>query len=137
MNRCYRTRMRKRATAVAALAAAALIVAASGSATTAPPPVVLVKVTITDSKFAVTPNRAVRGAYARFVLVNRGSKTHGFALGAAKKGAGKQTGFTQVLKPSQQKILFLFLDYRGKVSYRATLPADHAKPGMRGVFTIS
>lgn len=129
--------MKARASIVGALAVAALATASSGSATTAEPPVVTVKVTITDASIGMTPKNAVRGAYVRFILVNLGSKPHGFALGTEQRGTGKQTGFTQLLRPSQQKVLLLFLDYRGKVAYRATLAGDRAKPGMRGVFTIS
>ena len=34
------------------------------------------------------------------------------------------------MKPSQQTILLLFLDYHGPVPYRATLPADRGKPRL-------
>jgi hypothetical protein len=122
------------------LVAAVLVAAGSGGArtqTTAPPPVVNVKVTITDSRIGVAPKSAVRGAYARFILVNLGSQAHGFALGSTKRGSGVQTGFSKLLKPREHKVLLLFLDYRGKVAYRGTLPADRTKPGMRGTFTIS
>ena len=96
-----------------------------------------VKVTITDVAIKMSPKKAFRGDYARFILVNVGKKPHTFTLGGSKRGAGVQTGFSQPLKPRQQKILLLFLDYRGGVPYYGSLAADRAKPGMKGVFTIS
>jgi hypothetical protein len=129
-----------RLSALAAVAALALVLGAESSArpqTTAPPPVVTIRVTITDSAINMTPKRAFRGDYARFILVNVGKKAHTFTFGAAKKGAGVQTGFTKPLRPNEQKILLLFLDYRGPVSYFGSLAADRSKPGMKGTFTIS
>jgi hypothetical protein len=105
--------------------------------TTAPPPVTDVKVTITDSVIRMSPKRAFRGDYGRFILVNVGKRPHTFKFGGAKRGAGVQTGFSAALKPGQQKILLLFLDYRGRIPYFGSLAADRALSGMRGVFTIS
>jgi hypothetical protein len=130
---------------LAALAAVALVPAAQGAApqrfggprTTAPPPVVDIKVTITDTRIGLTPKGAQRGDYARFILLNVGKKPHTFTLGGTKHGTGVQTGFSRLLKPKEQKILLLFLDYRGRIAYRGTLPADRSLPGMKGVFTIS
>jgi hypothetical protein len=125
--------------ALAATAAAALAQGATGSArpqTTAPPPVVDIKVTITDRAITMRPKKAFRGDYARFILVNTGNKPHTFSFGAKKRGAGVQTGFVKPLKPKEQKILLLFLDYRGPVSYSSILAADRAKAAMKGVFTI-
>jgi hypothetical protein len=121
------------ATATAAIAAQAAI---SGPQTTAPPPVIDIRVTITDSAVKMSPKIGYRGDYARFSVVNSGKKPHTLSFGHQKRGAGVQTGFTAALKPSQQKILLLFLDYRGKVPYAGTLAADRAKPGMKGTFTI-
>ena len=39
-------------------------------------------------------------------------------LGATKRGAGVQTG-PQDGEPKEQTVLLLFLDYRGKVPYKA------------------
>jgi hypothetical protein len=126
--------------AVVALAGLALVAAAQSPAqpqTTAPPPVVTVKVTLSDTAIRVSPRRAQRGTFGRFILLNTGSKTHGFALGAGgRHGVGKQTGFTKTLKAGQQTILLLFLDYRGVIPYAGTLPADRTKPRMKGTFTI-
>ena len=117
----------------------ALVPAAQSSAqpqTTAPPPVVTVKVTITDTRIGVAPKTAIRGSYARFILQNVGKQPHAFTLGATKRGTGVQVGFSKLLKPNEQKVLLLFLDYRGKVTYRGSLPADRSKAAMQGVFTI-
>jgi hypothetical protein len=125
--------------ALAAIGAAALVQGGTGSArpqTTAPPPVVDIKVTITDRAITMRPKKAFRGDYARFILVNLGSKPHTFSFGAKKRGTGVQTGFVKPLKPKEQKILLLFLDYRGPVAYSSILAADRAKAAMRGVFTI-
>jgi hypothetical protein len=117
-------------------AAVAVAQGAAQTATTAPPVVVPVKITMTDTAFHMSPKSAVRGAVARFILVNRGTKPHTFVLGNTKAGTGRQTGFTKTLKPSEQSILVLFLDFRGLIPYRGGLPADRSKPGMKGVFKI-
>lgn len=121
--------------AAAALAAGAALGFASPQ-TTAPSIIVKVRVTITDSKITMTPKRAPRGADAQFILRNTGSKTHSFTLGTAKRGSGKQTGFSKVLAPRTQKILLLYLDYRGTLPYFSSTPADKGKPGMHGSFTV-
>ncbi len=128
--------------AVSAVSALALVGAAQRAQssarpqTTAPPSVVDVKVTITDAAIRMSPKRALRGELARFILVNVGKKPHTFTFGGSKRGAGVQTGFSQPLKPRQQKILLLFLDYRGRITYYGSLAADRTKPGMKGVFTV-
>jgi hypothetical protein len=125
--------------ALTAGVAAALVPAAASPArprTTAPPEVVAVKITISDTAVHMSPKRAQRGAVARFILVNVGKKPHTFALGHLRRGTGSQTGFTKSLRPNEQSILVLFLDYRGALPYRCTLPADRTRPGMRGIFTI-
>jgi hypothetical protein len=124
---------------VAAASAAAFVPAAQSSTqpqTTAPPPVVHVRITITDSLIHMTPKRAQRGSMAQFILVNRGTKPHTFKLGHERRGTGSQTGFTKALKPNQQSVLLIFLDYRGALPYLGVLPADRSKPGMKGTFTI-
>ena len=117
----------------------ALVPAAQSSAqpsTTAPPPVVTIKITLTDAKIYLSPKRAQRGAMGRFILHNVGSKPHTFKLGHERRGTGSQTGFTRAVKPGEQSILILFLDYRGALPYFGSLPADRSKPGMKGTFTI-
>jgi hypothetical protein len=104
--------------------------------TTAPPPVVDVQVTMTDAAIKMAPKVAYRGDYARFSVVNAGKKPHTLTFGGKKRGTGVQTGFQAALKPRAQKILLLFLDYRGGVPYYGSLAADRKNPRMRGVFTI-
>jgi hypothetical protein len=125
-------------TSTVALASAAQGVrdASAGPRTTVPTTVVDIRVTITDKAVAVTPNVAPRGTYARFTLVNLGKKPHRFTLGSTNPAPGAQKGFTSLLRPKKRKMLTLFLDYRGRVAYRATLPADRKKMRMRGIFTI-
>jgi hypothetical protein len=104
--------------------------------TTAPPPVSNIKVIITDSGITVKPKLAQRGSMGRFILVNTGKKPHTFVLGHERRGTGVQTGFKKALKPSQQSVLILFLDFRGLIPYHAPLPADQSKPRMKGFFRI-
>ena len=114
--------------------AVALALAASGAAqlrTTAPPAVHPVKVTITDASIRLTPGRAQRGTYARFLLVNLGRKPHTFTLGHTKHSTGEQTGFKKTLKPNETAVVLLFLDYRGALPYSSS-----SRPGLKGVFRI-
>jgi hypothetical protein len=132
--------VRTRLLAIATVSAAALVPAAQSPAqpqTTAPPEVITVRVNMTDSAFRVSPKSAPRGDLGRFILVNRGKKPHAFALGHTKHGTGTQTGFSRTLKPGQQVVLILFLDFRGALAYRGTLPADRVKPAMQGTFKIT
>lgn len=124
----------------AGVAAVAFVPAAQSTIrpqTTAPPEVITVKVTMTDTAFHVSPRSAPRGDIGRFILVNRGKKSHTFALGHTKHGSGSQTGFTRTLKPSQQLVLILFLDYRGLLPYRGTMPSDRQLAAMQGTFKIT
>ena len=122
--------------AAAAIAAVPAAQSSGQPETTAPPPIVTIKVTITDSRIALHPKRGQRGNMAQFVLLNLGKRPHTFKLGHEQRGTGRQTGFTQALKPQQQSVHIFYLDYRGKLPYLGSLPADRSKPGMRGVFTI-
>jgi hypothetical protein len=131
--------VRTRFVALGIAAIAALVPASQSlaeSETTAPPPLVDVKITITDSRFAVSPKRARRGSLARFILVNLGRKPHAFKLGHQRRGTGAQTGFTTAVPAGKQKVNILFLDYRGTLAYSPALPTDRAKRGMTGNFTI-
>jgi hypothetical protein len=109
---------------------------ADGPATTAPPPVSNIKVTISDTGISISPKLAQRGTMGRFILVNKGKKPHTFVLGHERRGTGVQTGFKKALKPSEQSVLILFLDFRGLIPYHAPLPADRNKPRMKGTFRI-
>jgi hypothetical protein len=122
-----------------AASSVALVPAAQGTArprTTAPPPVVTIKITITDSRIAMVPKRAQRGAMARFILLNLGKQPHTFKLGHERRGTASQTGFTKPLKPGEQHVAIYYLDYRGKLPYFSAEKADQNKPGMKGIFTI-
>lgn len=95
-----------------------------------------IKVTITDVGVSISPKLAQRGSMGRFILVNKGKKPHTFVLGHERRGTGVQTGFKKALKPSEQSVLILFLDFRGAIPYHSPLPADRNKPRMRGIFRI-
>ena len=131
--------MKSRLFALAAVFAVALVPAAQSARqpeTTAPPPVSNIKVIITDSGITISPKLAQRGSMGRFILVNQGKKPHTFVLGHERRGTGVQTGFKKALKPSQQSVLILFLDFRGAIPYHSPLPADKTKPRMQGIFRI-
>jgi len=131
--------VKSRLFALAAVSAVALVPAAQSARqpqTTAPPPVSNIKVIITDSGITISPKLAQRGSMGRFILVNTGKKPHTFVLGHERRGTGVQTGFKKALKPSQQSVLILFLDFRGAIPYHSPLPADKSKPRMQGIFRI-
>jgi hypothetical protein len=131
---------------LAALSSAALVPAAHGAVrgsssgrplTTVPDVFLTIHVTITDSRIKLDRRTARRGDEVRFVIRNAGDKPHTFVLGKkVASGRGAQTGFTSSLKPKQEKLVLLFMDYRGPLPYRSTLQHDLGKPGMRGTFTI-
>jgi hypothetical protein len=104
--------------------------------TTAPDLYVTVNVTMTDTKFTLSVHAAPRGADARFVVRNAGTKANTFAVGKQGVGTGVQTGFKVTVQPGQQKILILFLDIRGKIPYYSALPADRNNRAMQGDFLI-
>ena len=131
--------MKSRLFALAAVSAVALVPAAQSAdqpQTTAPPPVSNIKVIITDNGITISPKLAQRGSMGRFILVNTGKKPHTFVLGHERRGTGVQTGFKKALKPSQQSVLILFLDFRGAIPYHSPLPAEKSKPRMKGFFRI-
>ena len=131
--------VKSRLLALAAVSSVALVPAARSAdrpQTTAPPPLSNIKVVITDSAITVSPKRVPRGSMGRFILVNTGKKPHTFVLGHERRGTGVQTGFKKALKPSQQSVLILFLDFRGAIPYHSPLPADKSKPRMQGIFRI-
>jgi hypothetical protein len=131
----------KRRIVVAGAASALALIPAAQSAirprTTAPPQVITVKIMITDNAIRMSPRSAPRGDLGRFILVNSGKKRHVFSLGHLRRQTGSQTGFVKALKPGEQSILILFLDYRGTLPYLGTLPEDRVKPKMKGTFTIT
>jgi hypothetical protein len=131
--------VKSRLFALAAVSAVALVPAAQSARqpqTTAPPPVSNIKIVVTDAGITVSPKFAQRGSMGRFLLVNTGKKPHTLVLGHERRGTGVQTGFKKALKPSEQSVLILFLDFRGAIPYQAVLPADKNKPRMKGIFRI-
>jgi hypothetical protein len=135
--------MKLRLTAVALFAGALIIpgaVAVRADArpnTTVPDVFLPIHVTVTDSRISLDRKSGHRGDEVRFTIRNAGTKTHNFTLGTtAKRGIGSQVGFSTTLKPKQEKVFLLFLDYRGSLPYRSIVKADLKKPGMRGIFKI-
>jgi uncharacterized cupredoxin-like copper-binding protein len=126
--------MKSRIVALAAVFAVLLIPAAHG--TTIPDVFVTVHVTITDSRISLSRHAAGRGDEVRFAMRNAGTTTHNFTLGNEKRQQGSQTGFSTTLKPKQQKLVLLYMDYRGPLPYRSVIKADLSKPGMKGIFRI-
>lgn len=126
--------------AVLALASLTLVPAAwtgpQTTATTAPSAFFNIHVKLTSTRIVLGKHSAPRGTYARFIIRNVDTRPHNFTLGKVRRGIGAQSGFSRTLKPHQRKILILFLDYRGPLPYSGGLPADRAKPGMKGVFTV-
>ena len=131
--------MKSRLFALAAVSAVALVPAAQSAdqpQTTAPPPVSNIKIIITDSGIHVSPKLAQRGSMGRFILVNRARSRIRSCSVTSGAAPGVQTGFKKSLKPSQQGVLILFLDFRGAIPYHSPLPADKTKPRMKGIFRI-
>jgi hypothetical protein len=128
---------------VAVLAAALVVPGTLGTTrgaarpnTTVPEVFLPIYVTITDSRISLNRNTAHRGDEVRFTIRNIGKKAHSFVLGDKKHSLGRQVGFSATLKPREQKVFLLFLDYRGELPYRSTIKADLKIPPMRGIFKI-
>ena len=125
---------------LAALAATAQAQLSTGhrlARTTAPDSYVNIHVTMTDTKFTVSRHEGPAGSDARFIIRDIGKKAHAFQLGKAKAGVGFQSGFNATVKPGQQKILILYLDYRGAVvPYFGSMPADRNNAAMKGTFKV-
>ena len=126
--------------ALAALSTLALVPAAHGTVrspkTTTPDVFVNIQVKITDTRITLDRHSANRGDEGRFIIRNLGKKPHTFTLGSTRRTGVAQSGFSRLLRPGQQQILILFLDYRGPLQYRSTLPHDRELAGMRGVFHV-
>jgi len=122
--------------ALAATAQAQLSTGHRVARTTAPDYYVTIHVTLSDSKITLSRYSAPRGADAKFYVRNIGKQVHSFQLGKAKSGLGFQNGFHVDVKPGQQKLLILFLDYRTKVPFFSPQKADLHNPQMRGFFKI-
>jgi hypothetical protein len=109
----------------------------AGPATTAPQLTLTIHVTITDSRISLSTYHAPRGVEARFVIRNTGTRAHNFTLKATKAAGGVQKGISRTVQPRRQTVVRLFLDFRSRLPYIDVLPADRAKPGMKGFFVIT
>ena len=106
--------------------------------TTSPDVYISIHVTLTDSKVIVSPKTAPRGADARFIVRNVGTKVHNFTV-----RTGSLTGFSRVFKPGEHAILpALPLVSRHPALLQRRNVRRHAegdegdidrRPGMRGV----
>jgi hypothetical protein len=119
---------------------AALCISLAGAApglarshTTNAPAIFTVKVTLTDHKVAMSPNRAARGSTVTFILTNRGKKKHTFVFGTAKVGS---QGFTRTLAPNQQASVVMYLNFRGVLKYTLRVPKA-ASSIVRGGFRVT
>src|SRR3954463_1324866 len=106
----------------AALVAPAALGTTRGAArpnTTVPDVFLPIHVTVTDSRISLDRKSGHRGDEVRFTIRNSGRKTHNFPPGTnTKRGFGSQVVFWRTLKPNQEKVYLLFLDYRGSLPYR-------------------
>jgi hypothetical protein len=126
-----------RVSAVTALIAFVLVPAAQARPqTTAPNVYVNIHVTLTDTKIIFAPKSAPRGADARFIVSNIGTKPQTFTLGSSNRGLGIQTGFSRVIKPKEHQVLLLYLNARGTLPYYSGLKASKALPAMKGIFVV-
>jgi hypothetical protein len=110
----------KRTLVLSAVAAAVLAAAPlSSNATTSPGYNYKIKVTVTDSGLLLSSSVAKRGWIARFVITNKGKKTHLLDIGGLKKR----------LKPGTTGRLATYLDDRGQ--FKITVDGR-----IRGLFTV-
>ena len=124
--------MMVRAALLAALLGALVVPSAESQTTTTAPDVYInIHVTLTNSKVIVSPTTAPRGADARFIVRNIGTKPLSFTL-----RTGATTGFTRVFKPGKPSILLLYLAFRGSMAYYGGASSASAKPGMKGTLVI-
>jgi hypothetical protein len=105
---------------LAVMAAAVLAVAPLAShATTSPGYNFKIKVTVTDRQVVLSSSVAKRGWIVRFVITNKGTKTHLVDIGGLKKQ----------VKPGATARLASYLDDRGQ--YKIKVDGQ-----VRGLFTV-
>jgi hypothetical protein len=123
---------------VAALAAAvSAATIPSARATTEPIEEIDIHVTIRDSGITLDRKSAPRGAAGRFIVFNLGKKPHTFTLGSKNVVSISKGLTTGVIKPGAKvKVLLVYLDFRGALTYRSVVKADLKNPRFRGTFTI-
>ena len=135
---------------ILALAAAALTIglvpAAHGMTgarplTTEPDEYTDVDVTITDSRITLSDNDYQRADGVNFHVINKGKRTHSFAIVGVDTGTitplGAEGLKTPLLKTGQKYVIQVYLDVRGTFTFRSLAKADRAKPGMHGRFTVN
>ena len=95
---------------------ACLVLATDGSArpqTTTPGAYLTVRVSITNKGITMSPTHARRGQTAIFLLANRATTPHVFALGDVSLTHHRGTGFAVKLPRFGTKRVLLYLTYRG------------------------
>jgi hypothetical protein len=118
------------------LALATATVAEAETTTTKPSVYVTVHVTLTNTKVVVRPKAEPRGAIARFVVHNSGTKPIAFNVGKQTRGLGVLFGFRRVFKPGEHRVVLVYLDRRGLLPYFAGTSYDRASKAERGEFLI-
>ncbi len=101
--------------------AAALALVGRGEAAAA----VTVRVTMLEFRFVLS-RRQVPAGTVRFVVTNKGSTFHDFAIGRAR---------TRLLKHGQQQTIVVRFARAARVAYRCTV-AGHAALGMKGTLVV-
>ena len=119
-----------------AVAAALIVVGAAASShaargTTTPGVLYVVNVTLTDTKIRLSHKsdtsltRMPRGAYIRYAITNRGTRSYVFRIWATQSSA---------LRPGRRDSLVVNWNYRGRFAY---LKLFRGKPvGPKGYITI-
>ncbi|HST24706.1 MAG TPA: PQQ-dependent sugar dehydrogenase [Gaiellaceae bacterium] len=91
----------------------------------APAAPVTVKVKMVDFRFELSRKQVPAGS-VRFVVTNKGSTLHDFAIGKVK---------TRLLKPGQSQTIVARFPKAARVAYRCTV-AGHAALGMKGTLVV-
>lgn len=118
--------------AVVLFGAGAAPAAVAATRTTAPSPYVSIHVMLTDSKVVLSPTTEPRGAIARFIVHNAGTKPVMFSVGAETADRTKGFGFTEVVGPGQRHVRLLYLALRGRLPYYVGSSYSGAKATQRG-----
>jgi glucose/arabinose dehydrogenase len=101
-------------------------VALAGAASSGSRAVVTVRVDARDFSFTLSRRSVPAGTTVRFVVRNRGSTVHDFAI------AGKRT---RLLGRGRSQTISLRFNRRGRFRFVCTVPG-HARLGMRGRFAV-
>ena len=101
------------------IVAGVLLMASFAGATTSPGYNYPIKVTVTDKQVVLSASVAKRGWIARFLITNKGKKTHVVDIGGLKKR----------LKPGAKGRLASYLEDRGQFDIKLD-------GKVRGLFTV-